>query len=56
MNIVFQGEIPTYGLAGNRLDAVDIRELNESETVKTEVDEEPGDDHSTAEYVSSFIK
>ncbi|OZC06495.1 hypothetical protein X798_06517 [Onchocerca flexuosa] len=43
------GEIPTYGLAGNRLDAVDVRELNESETVKTEIDEELGDDHPTAE-------
>ncbi|KAL3986047.1 SART-1 family protein [Acanthocheilonema viteae] len=43
------GEIPTYGLAGNRQDAVDVRELNEPETVKTEVDEEPKADRSPAE-------
>uniref|UniRef100_A0A0R3S044 U4/U6.U5 tri-snRNP-associated protein 1 n=1 Tax=Elaeophora elaphi TaxID=1147741 RepID=A0A0R3S044_9BILA len=43
------GEIPTYGLAGNRQDAVDVRELNELETIKTEVDEEPNADHSPAE-------
>ncbi|EFO21317.2 hypothetical protein LOAG_07174 [Loa loa] len=43
------GEIPTYGLAGNRQDAVDVRELNEPEAVKVETDEEPGASHSPAE-------
>ncbi|CAG9530104.1 unnamed protein product [Cercopithifilaria johnstoni] len=43
------GEIPTYGLAGNRQDAVDVRELNEPEAIKTEVEEEPNADRSPAE-------
>ncbi|VIO99433.1 SART-1 family protein [Brugia malayi] len=43
------GEIPTYGLAGNRQDAVDVRELNEPEAVKIEVDEEAVADYSPAE-------
>ncbi|EJW85704.1 SART-1 family protein [Wuchereria bancrofti] len=43
------GEIPTYGLAGNRQDAVDVRELNEPEAVKMEVDEEAVTDQSPTE-------
>uniref|UniRef100_A0A915Q0C2 SART-1 family protein n=1 Tax=Setaria digitata TaxID=48799 RepID=A0A915Q0C2_9BILA len=44
------GEIPTYGLAGNRQDAIDVKELNELENVKTEVHEEPIVEQSSAEY------
>lgn len=43
-------------MAGNRQDAVDVRELNEVETVKIEVDEESSADVSSAEYVFLFIK
>ncbi|VDK88079.1 unnamed protein product [Litomosoides sigmodontis] len=43
------GEIPTYGLAGNRQDAVDVKELNEPTAVKMEIDEEPNSEHSPSE-------
>ncbi|KAM3716755.1 U4/U6.U5 tri-snRNP-associated protein [Dirofilaria immitis] len=43
------GEIPTYGLAGNRQDVMDVRELNEPEAVKAEIDEETNDDYSSIE-------
>lgn len=55
-NIIFIGEIPTYGLAGNRQDVVDVKELKEPETLKAEVEEESDVDNIPTEYVSLFTK
>lgn len=33
--VVFSGEIPTYGLAGNRTDAIDVSEMKHEEEEDT---------------------